>query len=113
MATTYTWLIQELKAKVQDEESGLENVITMIHWRYRGEAGDHSHELYGSMGLDTPDPEAFVQWEALKYDKAQIIDWLEAGLDVESLQSNIQKVLELKAQPKEITLYLEQPIPGE
>jgi hypothetical protein len=104
---TYGWLIQELKAKVQDEDSGLENVITAIHWRYRGEAGEHSHELYGTMNLEAPEADSFIAWDSLKSDKDQVIAWLEAGLDVESLQANIAKVIELKAKPKEITLHLD------
>ena len=104
---TYGWLIQELKAKVQDEDSGLENVITAIHWRYRGEAGEHSHELYGTMNLEAPEADAFIAWDDLKGDKETLISWLENGLDVESLQANIAKVIELKAKPKEITLHLD------
>jgi hypothetical protein len=107
MATTYTWLIQELKAKVQDEDSGLENVITTIHWRYRGEAGEHSHELYGTMNLEAPEADAFIAWDDLKGDKETVISWLENGLDVESLHANIAKVIELKAKPREITLHLD------
>ena len=107
MATTYTWLIQELKAKVQDEDSGLENVITTIHWRYRGEDGEHSHELYGTMNLEAPEADAFIAWDDLKGDKETVISWLENGLDVESLQANIAKVIELKAKPREITLHLD------
>ena len=113
MATVYTWQISGLKAKVQDEERGLENVITTIHWRYKGEAGEHSHDLYGDMNLEAPEADSFISWDSLKSDKDQVIAWLEAGLDVASLQDNIQKVLDLKAQPKEITLYLDQPIPAE
>jgi len=104
---TYGWLIQELKAKVQDEDSGLENVITAIHWRYRGEAGEHSHELYGTMNLEAPEADAFIAWDDLKGDKETLISWLENGLDVESLQANIAKVIELKAKPREITLHLD------
>lgn len=113
MATTYTWMIQELKAKIQDEESGLENVITAIHWRYRGEAGGHSHELYGTMNLEAPEADSFIAWDSLKSDHDQVIAWLEAGLDVDSLQANIQKVLDIKAKPREISLYLDQPAPAE
>jgi hypothetical protein len=44
---------------------------------------------------------------SLKSDRNIVISWLENGLDVESLQQNIAKVIELKAKPKEITLHLD------
>ena len=107
MATAYHWSIDSLKAKVQDEESGLENVITTIHWRYVGIDGEHSHDLYGSLNLEAPAADSFIAWDTLKGDHDTVIAWLEAGLDVPALQENIQKVIDIKAQPKEVTLHLD------
>ena len=110
---TYTWIISELKALAYDEQSGLENVIRSVKWHYKGEAGDHVHTLSGDLNLEAPSDEQFIPWDMIKSDPNIVISWLEAGLDVASLQDNIQKVLDLKAQPKEITLYLDNPVPAE
>ena len=110
---TYTWIISELKALAYDEQSGLENVIRSVKWHYKGEAGDHVHTLSGDLNLEAPSDEQFIPWDMIKSDPNIVISWLEAGLDVDSLQANIQKVLDIKAQPKEISLYLDQPAPAE
>ena len=110
---TYTWVIAELKALAYDEQSGLENVIRSVKWYYKGEAGDHTHTLSGDLNLEPPSDEQFIPWDMIKSDPNIVISWLEAGLNVGALQDNIQRVIELKAQPKEITLYLDEPIPGE
>ena len=104
---TYTWIIQDLKALAYDEQSGLDNVIRSVKWHYRGEADGIQHTLSGDLNLEPPVDEQFVPWDILKSDRNIVISWLENGLDVESLQANIAKVIELKAKPKEITLHLD------
>lgn len=104
---TYTWIIQDLKALAYDEQSGLDNVIRNVKWHYRGADGDHEHSLSGDLNLEPPVDEQFVPWDILKSDRNIVISWLEAGLDVASLQENIDKVIELKAKPREITLHLD------
>jgi hypothetical protein len=104
---TYTWIIQELKALAYDEQSGLENVIRSVKWHYKGEAGDHTHTLSGNLNLEAPSDEQFVPWDILKSDPNIVISWLENGLDVQSLQDNIARVIEIKAKPREITLHLD------
>ena len=110
---TFTWIISELKALAYDEQSGLENVIRSVKWHYKGEAGDHVHTLSGDLNLEAPSDEQFIPWDMIKSDPNIVISWLEAGLDVDSLQANIQKVLEIKAQPREISLYLDAEAPAE
>lgn len=104
----FTWKIYSLKAVLNDQETGLENVIKSINWFYTGEEGEHSHTLSGELNLNPPTNEEFVPWDILKSDKNIVISWLEAGLNVGALQDNIQRVIELKAQPQEVTLYLEE-----
>ena len=113
MAMTFTWVISELKALAYDEQSGLENVIRSVKWHYKGEAADHAHTLSGDLNLMPPSDEQFIPWDMIKSDPNIVISWLEAGLDVASLKENIQKVIDLKSKPKEVTLYLDQLIPGE
>lgn len=105
--TAFTWKIQSLKALSKDETTGLENVIKSIKWFYTGEAGGFTHTLLGDLNLEQPVDENFIPWDILKSDRNIVVSWLEAGLNIESLQANIAKVIELKAKPKEITLHLD------
>jgi hypothetical protein len=50
---TYNWIISNLVAKIQDGE--LSNIIETVHWRYQATDGEHTVDVYGSVGLEAPD----------------------------------------------------------
>ena len=100
----YTWLIHDLKAKVQDEDSGLENIIETVQWRYQATDGEHTADVYGSVGLEAPDAESFKPFEEVT--EADVISWLEAKLDVEAMQSGLDAQLDAIANPTHISLSL-------
>jgi hypothetical protein len=52
---TYSWIISNLVAKIQEGE--LSNVIETVHWRYQATDGEHTADVYGSVGLEAPDAE--------------------------------------------------------
>jgi hypothetical protein len=54
---TYSWIISNLVAKIQEGE--LSNVIETVHWRYQATDGEHTADVYGSVGLEAPDAESF------------------------------------------------------
>ena len=74
---TYKWVISDLVAKIQDGE--LSNVIETVHWRYQATDGEHTADVYGSVGLEAPDAESFKPFEEVT--EADVIAWLEAQLD--------------------------------
>jgi len=100
MATTYKWVISSLEAKIQEGE--LSNVIESVHYRYQAESGEDIVDVYGSVGLEAPEADAFIAYEDLT--QADVEGWLEANLDVESLKAVLDAQLEAKANPTHISL---------
>ena len=98
---TYKRVISDLKAKIQDGE--LSNVIETIHWRYQAESGEHTADMYGSVGLDAPEGD-FIAFEDLT--QADIEAWLEAKLDVAEMQAGLDAQLDTLANPTHISLNL-------
>ena len=104
MATTYTWQISGLKAKVQDEETGLENVIDTVHYRYQAEDGEHSADVYGSVGLESPEADSFIPADELTV--ADVEGWLKAKLDVEALKEGLDAQIEAQKNPTHVSVEL-------
>ena len=99
---TYKWVISDLVAKIQDGE--LSNVIETVHYRYQATDGEHTADVYGSVGLEAPDAESFKPFEEVT--EADVIAWLESKLDVEAMQEGLSKQLDAIANPTHISLNL-------
>ena len=101
MANTYNWKINALDAKIQEGDNS--NVIYAVHWSYTAsdESGDHTASSIGSLGV-TYDPDNFIPYADLEKD--DVVSWLEAGLDVASMQENLDKQIELEINPVNETL---------
>ena len=99
---TYKWVISDLVAKIQDGE--LSNIIETVHWRYQATDGEHTADVYGSVGLEAPDAESFKPFEEVT--EADVIAWLESKLDVEAMQSGLDAQLDAIANPTHISLNL-------
>ena len=98
MANTYDWKINQLDAKIH--EDGLDNVIYTIHWRYT--ATDESDPLISANSIGTLgviyDPEnPFIPYADLI--KTDVIAWLDAGLDVDSMKLSLDNQIELIKNP--------------
>jgi len=99
---TYKWVISDLKAKIQDGE--LSNVIDTIHWRYQAIYGEFTADVYGSVGLESPEADSFIPSEDLTEDI--VISWLEAKLDVDALKEGLDAQIEAQKNPTHISLSL-------
>jgi hypothetical protein len=99
---TYSWIISDLVAKIQEGE--LSNVIETVHWRYQATDGEHTADVYGSVGLEAPDAESFKPFEEVT--EADVIAWLEAKLDVEAMQEGLSNQLDAIANPTHVSLSL-------
>jgi hypothetical protein len=99
---TYKWVISDLVAKIQDGE--LSNVIETVHYRYQATDGEHTADVYGSVGLEAPDAESFKPFEEVT--EADVIAWLEAKLDVEAMQEGLSNQLDAIANPTHVSLNL-------
>lgn len=98
----YNWIISDLVAKIQDGE--LSNIIETVHWRYQATDGEHTADVYGSVGLEAPDAESFKPFEEVT--EADVISWLESKLDVEAMQSGLDAQLDAIANPTHVSLNL-------
>lgn len=105
MAITYKWTISSMETA--PSEDGLTDVVKTIHWRYSGKDGDYQAEVYSSYACPTPSSTDFTAYEDLT--EADVIAWLEAGLDVDSLKSNISSQIDNLKNPPIVYL----PLPWE
>jgi hypothetical protein len=99
---TYNWIISDLVAKIQDGE--LSNIIETVHYRYQATDGEHTADVYGSVGLEAPDAESFKPFEEVT--EADVIAWLESKLDVEAMQEGLSNQLDAIANPTHVSLNL-------
>ena len=58
----YTWIISSLDAKIAEGE--LSNVVETVHWRLQATDGEHTADVYGSVGLEAPEGD-FIAFESL------------------------------------------------
>ena len=100
--TTYNWLISQLDTAPQ--EGNLNDVVKTIHWRYVGEDADYRAEVYSTYACPSPSETDFTAYPDLT--EADVIGWLEDGIDVESLKSNIDAQIENQKNPPIVNLGL-------
>lgn len=103
MANTYSWKINALDAKIH--ENDLDNVIYTVHYTFIGQ--DDSEEpvmasSIGTLGVQYNPENPFIPYADLT--KEDVVGWLEAGLDVDSMKKNIDRQIELKIHPVNETL---------
>lgn len=98
---TYKWIFSAFECKVS--ENGLQNVITTVHWRYKGTNEDGiTVEVYGTQGVGEPNPEAFIPYPDLS--EEQVIGWMESIIDMEDMNANIDEQIEAIVNPTNVTL---------
>lgn len=99
----YKWTISALDCKVS--EDGMTNVVQTIHWRYKGTNDNQvTAETYGAQTVGSPNPEAFTPFDDLT--EEIVVGWLEATMDVDAMNTNITKQIELIENPVTVTLTL-------
>jgi len=97
---TYKWVISSLDAKIKDGE--LEKIIETVHWRYQATDGEHTADVYGTVGLEAPEADSFIPADQLTV--ADVEKWLEAKLDIESLKNSLNAQIELQKNPTHINI---------
>jgi hypothetical protein len=96
----YKWVISSLDAKIKDGE--LQKIIETVHWRYEATDGEHTADVYGTIGLEAPEADSFIPADELTV--ADVEKWLEAKLDVESLKNSLNAQIELQKNPTHINI---------
>ena len=93
-----TFKFEKPVLEVQLVDVSLENVIKTIHWRFRGENEKGIvADVCGAYSLPSPEVENFVEYE--KLDNETIIGWLKSILDIDAMEENITKQIDLIENP--------------
>lgn len=86
---------------------GIDKVISVIHWRaqkthsetiYDSETETSSEkdlftaETYGALGVDAPHEASFTPYDEVT--KEMVEGWLDAGLDTEAIEANLDSQIE-------------------
>ena len=101
MANTYNWTINALDAKISHDSN--DNVINTIHWGYSAVDNDDATKVASSIGTHSVvyDADNFTEYADIT--EANVIAWLEAGLDVEAMKAGLDAQIALLKAPVDIT----------
>ena len=101
MANTYKWTINALDAKISHDSK--DNVIETIHWGYSAVDNDDATKVASSIGTHSIvyDADNFTEYADIT--EANVISWLEAGLDIVAMKASLDAKIELQKVPVDIT----------
>ena len=100
--TTYNWVINQMDTKPKSD--GLLDVVIVIHWSRIATQDEIVVSSYGTMNCTTPSETDFTAYPDLT--QAQVECWLDAGLDVPTIDANLDKQIENIINPPLIVLPL-------
>jgi hypothetical protein len=100
------WIINALDTK--PKEDGLTDVVINVQWTRTATTifEDKEYKSYtnGNMSCSTPSSTDFTAYPDLTYE--QVCGWLDAGLDVENIDLNLDLKLEFQINPPIVNLPL-------
>lgn len=100
---TYNWVIVQLDCKPSVD--GLQDYVVLCHYRYNGVYQDILKDLYGTCTFEAdPANPNFIPYADLT--EADVIAWLEAGLNVDAMQAGIATQINDVLNPSIIVLPL-------
>jgi hypothetical protein len=103
---TYKWIINQMDTK--PTEDGLTDVVVTVHWTREAEQYVGGEPIlvssYGTMPCATPSSTDFTAYPDLTYE--QVCGWLDAGLDVASIDLGLANQIENIINPPIIVLPL-------
>ena len=100
--TTYNWVINQMDTI--PKEGTLLDVVSVIHWSRIATQDEIVVSSYGTMNCTTPSETDFTAYPDLT--QAQVEGWLDAGLDVPTIDVNLDKQIENIINPPIIVLPL-------
>ena len=100
--STKNWVINQMDTK--PTEDGLTDVVVVIHWSRIATQDEIVVSSYGTMNCTTPSETDFTAYPDLT--QAQVEGWLDAGLDVPTIDANLDKQIEDIINPPIIVLPL-------
>jgi hypothetical protein len=85
----YTWIISQLDSIPSID--GMDKVISVIHYRaqkeYQEDVIHFTADYFGALRVDAPHEESFTPYDEVT--KEMVEGWLEAGLDCEAIEANL------------------------
>lgn len=106
MSTTYKWVINQMNCVPQ--EGQLIDVVSVVHWTRIADTFLGAEPLnvscYGTMACQTPSSTDFTAYPDLTYE--QVCGWLDAGLDVATIDLGLDQQIENIINPPIVTLPL-------
>lgn len=102
----YEWVISQMETK--PSEDNLTDVVVIVHWRRNASTTVNEKfylaDSYGTYSCPLPTGEGFTPYEDLT--KVQVEGWLDAGLEVDKIDSALVSTLENMIDPPVIVLPL-------
>ncbi len=97
MAITYKWTINALDARISHDSK--DNVINTIHWGYSAVDNEDATKAASSIGTYSVeyDKDNFTEYDSIV--EADVIGWLENGLDIDSMKAGLDSQIELLKKP--------------
>ncbi len=86
----FTWLVSQLDSIPSLD--GMDKVISTIHWRAQKQHEEDgvvvfTSDTYGALSLTAPHEASFTPYDEVT--KEMVEGWLEAGLDCEAIEANL------------------------
>lgn len=97
---TYKWTISAFDCKAILED--LTDVVCNVHWKYEATKNDIVVSNYGVLTLENPNKDNFIALNDLK--ENDVIVWLESKLEVNELNTNLEKEINLIENPIKKTI---------
>ena len=114
MPNTYSWDCRTVDAyPTHTDENGVteSQVVYNVHWRVRGYNEDNATVVIGTQTLETADLSGFTAFDAVTHE--DMIAWTKAAMGTErvsEIEASLDAQLTELAQPKSVTLTIQDPI---
>ena len=107
MEIIYNWIISAMDEYPKTSDD-LIDVVFVVHWRRNATTTVNEivyfTDTFNLLNVPAPSPEDFTPYEDLTFE--QVCGWLEAGLDVASIDASLALNLEAQINPTVISLPL-------
>ncbi len=100
--TNFFWSVYQLDTVPM--EGNLQDVVITVHYGRTAVDGEYTAYSYGTMGCATPSETDFTAYPDLTFE--QVCSWLDAGLDVASIDAGLQQDIDNQINPPVIVLSL-------
>jgi hypothetical protein len=86
----FNWVISQLDSIPSLD--GMDKVISVIHWRAQKQDEGFIADTYGALSVEAPHEASFTPYDEVT--KEMVEGWLEAGLDTEAIEANLDSQIE-------------------